>query len=141
MRVVHSSSLRRSQRLLNRPLPLPECTTSQNHPIRRIVYVLGDLPEEDLTEWGQILHDFHTDDVLQDKVDDVLRSAQHYLQWRTSECGQSYAASRHIPRRSTFCYYSGALTTHEPATRSKHRITMGPLVGGFHTRWRLMGVL
>jgi hypothetical protein len=93
--------------------------------------VLGDLPEEDLTEWERMLHAFHTDDTLQDKVDEVTRSAQYYLKWRVSEQGRSYAAARHIPKLTTFCYYSGELTPQTTATASNHRISMGFAVGGF----------
>lgn len=42
--------------------------------IRRIVNVLEDLLEEDFAEWDRMLHKFHTDDVLQDKVDEVLET-------------------------------------------------------------------
>jgi hypothetical protein len=60
----------RSQRLLRKKTLSPERDNTQ---IRRTIYVIGDLSEDDLSEWDQLLHNFHTDDVLQDTVDDVLR--------------------------------------------------------------------
>jgi len=120
--------LRRSQRLSNRRPPTPECDAD---PIRRIIYVLGNLPEEDLTEWRRILHTFHTDDTLQDTVDEAVQSAQYYLKWRVSKQGQSYAAARSIPRLTTFCFYSGELTAQTSAMTSNHCISMGLYVGGF----------
>ena len=75
--------------------------------IRRIVYVLGDLPTKDLSGWDKVQNDFHVDDAVQDEVDNVLQSAQHYLTWKISRGhGQGYAAARHIPKLTRFCYYS-----------------------------------
>ncbi len=94
--------------------------------------MLGDLPKEDLTAWDQLLYDFHIDENLQDEVDDVLRSAQHYLNLRTPGAhGQSYVAARNIPKLTRFCYYSGVLATPAPAAVSNHRITMGEGTAGF----------
>jgi hypothetical protein len=82
--------------------------------------------------WDQLLYDFHTDEVLQDEVDNVLQSAQYYLKWRTPGAhGQGYAAARHIPKLTRFCYYSGVLTTSASAVVSNHRITMGKDIAGF----------
>jgi hypothetical protein len=94
-----------------------------------MIYVLGDLPKKHLEEWKQLLYNFHTDEVVQDEVDEVLRSAQHYLKWQTSRQGQGYAAARPIPTRTRLCYYSGVLT--RMALRSNHRITLGTNINGF----------
>ena len=87
---------RRSQRLLGKQTLAPERDNTQ---IKRTVYVLGNLPKDDLSEWDQLLYNVHTDDVLQDTVDDALRNAYYYLKWQTpGERGQGYAAARRIPR-------------------------------------------
>ena len=68
--------IRRSQRLLGKPTLPPERDTAR---IRRIIFVLGGLLEEDLTEWDRMLYEFHTDGVLQDGLD-VLRAICHLFQ-------------------------------------------------------------
>ncbi len=63
---------RRSQRLLDRSQPAQTLDPAQ---IRRTIYVLGDLAPEDFGEWEQLLYAFHTDETLQETVDDILHSA------------------------------------------------------------------
>ncbi len=65
---------RRSQRLLSKETLPPE---RDNTRIRHTIYVLGDLPQDagDLSEWDQLLYNFHTGYVLQDTVDDRLMTS------------------------------------------------------------------
>ena len=125
-----SQPVRRSQR---RRVGKASALEQDVSKIRRIVYVLGDLPTKDLSEWDQMLYEFHVDDAVQDEVDNVLQSAQHYLTWKISGGhGRGYTAARHIPKLTRFCYYSGALTIPASAAGSNHCITMGTDIAGFH---------
>jgi hypothetical protein len=89
---------RRSRRHLNKPT----ASVPEQAPIRRTIYVRGNLPKKDLSDWDKLLYEFHADDTLQDTVDTMLGSAQHFLKWRTSPQGQGYSAAKPIPARTRF---------------------------------------
>jgi hypothetical protein len=103
-RRTQQEPIRRSHRLMVKQQRAQDCDNAQ---IRHTVYALGDLPGKHLEEWQRLLYNFHTDEVLQDEVDDVLRLAQHYLKWRTSRLGQGYAAARQISKRTAFVTTAG----------------------------------
>ena len=96
----------------------------------RIIYTLGNLPAADRDDWRRLLHDFHRNEDVQQKVDHYLRAAQKHLEWATADAyghGLCYRVKQLITASTRFGYYSGAITCSAP--HSNHVLALGNFGG------------
>ena len=103
---------------------------SEEPHLGRIIYALGNLPAADRDDWKKLLHDFHRDEDVQQKVDQYLRAAHKHLEWATADAyshGVCYRVKQLITESTRFGYYSGAITRSAP--HSNHVLALGNFGG------------